>query len=163
MAIEGADFIEVYRYFLEQTDQPDQSFESARRVFRGGLITGGAPFTKDVVYLTGLLSINYVIRACFAAGRADCLHLMFCGKLDLFATARPLRALRDGPVPGAALSPALDQRPAPSARDADLHGLRQPPGYRAAGRGGDQVARQRAGGADAQPPETGAACSGVRV
>jgi uncharacterized protein (TIGR02421 family) len=85
MAIEGADFIEVYRYFLEQTDQPDQSFESARRVFRGGIITGGAPFTKDVVYLTGLLSINYVIRACFAAGRADCLHLMFCGKLDLFA------------------------------------------------------------------------------
>jgi hypothetical protein len=85
MAIEGADFIEVYRYFLEQTDQPDQSFESARRVFRGGIITGGAPFTKDVVYLTGLLSIIYVIRACFAAGRADCLHLMFCGKLDLFA------------------------------------------------------------------------------
>lgn len=85
MAIDGADFLDVYRYYLEQTGQPDQSFESARRVFRGGPITGGAPFTKDVVYLTGLLSVNYFIRACFAAGRADAIQLLFCGKLDLFA------------------------------------------------------------------------------
>ncbi|MGE5153891.1 MAG: flavohemoglobin expression-modulating QEGLA motif protein [Bdellovibrio bacteriovorus] len=85
MAIDGADFLDVYRYYLEKTSQPDQSFESARRVFRGGVITGGAPFTKDVVYLTGLLSVNYFIRACFAAGRADAIHLLFCGKLDLFA------------------------------------------------------------------------------
>jgi len=34
---------DVYRYYLEQTGQPDQSFESARRVFRGGPVTGGAP------------------------------------------------------------------------------------------------------------------------
>lgn len=85
MAIDGADFLDVYRYYLEQTSQPDQSFESARRVFRGGPITGGAPFTKDVVYLTGLLSVNYFIRACFAAGRADAIQFLFCGKLDLFA------------------------------------------------------------------------------
>jgi uncharacterized protein (TIGR02421 family) len=85
MAIDGADFLDVYRYYLEQTSQPDQSFESARRVFRGGPVTGGAPFTKDVVYLTGLLSVNYFIRACFAAGRADAIQLLFCGKLDLFA------------------------------------------------------------------------------
>ena len=84
MAIEGADFLEVYRHFLERSDDPDQAFESARRVFRGGVITGGAPFTKDLVYLSGLLSVNYFIRASFAAGRADCLSLLFCGKLDLF-------------------------------------------------------------------------------
>lgn len=85
MAIEGADFIQVYRYFLERTDKPDQSFESARRVFRGGVITGGAPFTKDVVYLHGLLQVSNAIRAVFNAGRADCLLLLFCGKLDLMA------------------------------------------------------------------------------
>ncbi len=85
MAIEGADFVEVYRYFLERTDKPDQSFESARRVFRGGVITGGAPFTKDVVYLYGLLQVSTAIRAIFTAGRADCLMLLFCGKLDLTA------------------------------------------------------------------------------
>jgi uncharacterized protein (TIGR02421 family) len=82
MAIEGADFIQVYRYFLEPTDQPEQAFESTRRVFRGGVVSGGVPFTKDVVYLFGLLQVSAVIRAAFSAGRADCLRLLFCGKLD---------------------------------------------------------------------------------
>ena len=82
MAIEGADFLEVYGYFLERTGNPDQSFENARRVFRGGVITGGAPFTKDVVYLFGLLQVSSVIRAIFSAGRSDCLRLLFCGKLE---------------------------------------------------------------------------------
>lgn len=84
MAVEGADFLQVYQYFLERTDNPDQSFESARRVFRGGVITGGAPFTKDVVYLYGLLQVGTAIRAMFSAGRADCLLLLFCGKLDIY-------------------------------------------------------------------------------
>jgi hypothetical protein len=84
MAIDGADFLEVYDFFMERTGDADQAFESARRVFRGGVLTGGAPFTKDVVYLMGLMSVNYFIRGAFAAGRADCLGLLFCGKLDLF-------------------------------------------------------------------------------
>ena len=84
MAIEGADFLEVNRFFLERTGDPDQAFENTRRVFRGGVITGGAPFCKDLVYLLGLLQVNNAIRACFAAGRADCLSILFCGKLDIF-------------------------------------------------------------------------------
>lgn len=82
MAIEGADFLEVYRYFLERTGKPDQAFENTRRVFRGGVISGGAPFTKDVVYLFGLLQVSIAIRSAFAAGRSDVLRLFFCGKLD---------------------------------------------------------------------------------
>jgi uncharacterized protein (TIGR02421 family) len=84
MVIEGADFLEVYRYFLERTANPDQAFENARRVFRGGIITGGAPFTKDVVYLFGLLQVSVTIRSAFAAGRSDVLRLFFCGKIDAF-------------------------------------------------------------------------------
>jgi uncharacterized protein (TIGR02421 family) len=84
MAIEGADFLEVNGFFLERTGDPDQAFESTRRVFRGGVVTGGAPFCKDLVYLLGLLQVNNIIRAAFAAGRADCLSLLFCGKLDTF-------------------------------------------------------------------------------
>lgn len=57
-----ADFLEVYAFFMERTGDADQAFESARRVFRGGVLTGGAPFTKDVVYLMGLMSVNYFIR-----------------------------------------------------------------------------------------------------
>jgi uncharacterized protein (TIGR02421 family) len=83
MAVEGADFLEVYRYFLERVGDGDQAFENARRVFRGGVIAGGSPFTKDVVYLFGLLGVSNAIRAFFAAGRSDCLRLLFCGKLDI--------------------------------------------------------------------------------
>jgi uncharacterized protein (TIGR02421 family) len=81
--IDGADFLELYKYFLERTGRTEQSYESARRVFRGGVITGGAPFTKDCVYLYGLLQANNTMRALFASGRSDCMPLLFCGKLDV--------------------------------------------------------------------------------
>lgn len=85
MAIEGADFVEVYRWFVERMEDPEQSFEAARRVFRGGTLTGGAPFTKDLVYIFGLLQVSAVMRAIFSAGRSDLLTLLFCGKLDAMA------------------------------------------------------------------------------
>ena len=84
MAIDGADFIEVYQYFLERTGgQQEQAYENARRVFRGGVLTGGAPFTKDIVYLDGLIRVHNFLRTMVSAGRADCLRLLFCGKIDL--------------------------------------------------------------------------------
>ncbi len=93
MAARGADFIEVYRHFLEKRQGDDQrvdeltlkkaAYEQTRRVFRGGVLTGGAPFTKDVVYLDGLLRVHDFLRSVVAAGRADVLSLLFCGKLDL--------------------------------------------------------------------------------
>ena len=49
-AVDGADFREVYRHFLDQGATETAAFEQTRRVFRGGVLTGGAPFTKDVVY-----------------------------------------------------------------------------------------------------------------
>jgi uncharacterized protein (TIGR02421 family) len=82
-AIDGGDFIDIYRYFLEITDNPEQSFQNAKRVFRGGVITGGAPFTKDVVYLEGLADIHNFLRLAVAKGKFDYLDLLFVGKLDL--------------------------------------------------------------------------------
>ena len=83
--VDGADFIELYRWFLDRTPNPEQAFESTRRIFRGAPMTGGAPFTKDCSYLSGYLSVTTFIRAAFTAGRADTLALLFSGKLDLFA------------------------------------------------------------------------------
>lgn len=97
MAVDGADFIEVYDHFLEQgrsaaarqSVQPSDealqrtAFEQSRRVFRGGVLTGGAPFTKDAVYLDGLLRVHDFLRSIVAAGRADVLQLLFCGKMSL--------------------------------------------------------------------------------
>ena len=83
MAIDGADFIQVYQYFATRTGSEEQAFENARRVFRGGVLAGGAPFTKDQVYLDGLLRVHNFLRVIVSTGRADCLRLLFCGKLDL--------------------------------------------------------------------------------
>lgn len=82
-AIDGADFIDIYRFFLDNAANEEQAFENARRVFRGGVLSGGAPFTKDIVYLEGLLRVHNFLRAIVANGRADCLKLLFCGKLDI--------------------------------------------------------------------------------
>jgi uncharacterized protein (TIGR02421 family) len=82
-AIEGADFIEGYRFFLERGVEPEQAFENARRVYRGGVLTGGAPFTKDVVYLDGLLRVHNFLRVAVTMDRVDCIPLLFCGKIDL--------------------------------------------------------------------------------
>lgn len=82
-AIDGADFIDIYRYFLEKTDRPDQSFQNAKRVFRGGVLTGGAPFTKDIVYLEGLADVHNFMRLAVAKGKFDYLDLLFVGKLNI--------------------------------------------------------------------------------
>lgn len=83
MAINGADFKDVFDFYVNRTDDPDQSFENARRIFRGGVITGGAPFTKDMVYLNGLLRVHNFMRTVVKLGRADLIRLMFVGKLDI--------------------------------------------------------------------------------
>jgi uncharacterized protein (TIGR02421 family) len=85
MVCDGADFIELYRWFLERSPGPEQAFESTRRIFRGSPLTGGSPFTKDCVYLSGFLAVSTFVRAAFTAGRSDTLGLLFAGKLDLWS------------------------------------------------------------------------------
>lgn len=83
MALDGADFIELYNFFLEQTDAPRESFESARRIVRGGLVTGGAPFTKDGVYLDGLVRVHNYLRSAVQRGEVGNFRILFAGKMDL--------------------------------------------------------------------------------
>ena len=82
-AIDGADFKEVFDDFVERGIDPSQAYENARRVFRGGVITGGAPFTKDMVYLNGLLRVHNFMRTVVRIGRADLIRVLFVGKMDL--------------------------------------------------------------------------------
>ena len=85
MSADGADFIEVYNFFRENSKKnaPYEAFESARRVVRGGLVNGGAPFTKDSVYLAGLLEIHNYLRTAIKTGNAKFIRLLFIGKIDL--------------------------------------------------------------------------------
>ena len=83
MAIDGADFIEVYRFFLNRTGKKTQSFEDTRRVFRGGVMSGGAPFTKDIVYLDGFVRVHNFFRVAVAKGKNDAMEIIFSGKVEL--------------------------------------------------------------------------------
>lgn len=83
MAVEGADFKEVFDFYLPRVGEADQAYENARRIFRGGVISGGAPFTKDMVYLNGLLRVHNYMRSVVKLGRADLIRLVFTGKLDI--------------------------------------------------------------------------------
>lgn len=83
MALDGADFLEVFGYFRQRGAGAEQAFENARRVFRGGRVEGGVPFTKDIVYLDGLFRVHNFMRTVVSLGRADLLRLLFAGKLDI--------------------------------------------------------------------------------
>jgi uncharacterized protein (TIGR02421 family) len=83
MAVEGADFKEVFDFFIARGVDRDQAYENSRRVFRGGVISGGAPFTKDIVYLNGLLRVHNFMRTVVKMGRADLIRILFLGKMDI--------------------------------------------------------------------------------
>lgn len=83
MAMRGADFVEVFRFFLAAGQPEPDSFASAQRVFRGVPVTGGAAFTKDTVYLHGLLSVHTFFRWCLRHKRLRLTRMLFAGKMTL--------------------------------------------------------------------------------
>lgn len=83
MTLDGADFIEVYRYFLAAGQSREDSFASAQRVFRGVPATGGAAFTKDTVYLRGLVGVHTFFRWALRAQKLHLCRWLFAGKMTL--------------------------------------------------------------------------------
>jgi len=83
MSMDGADFLELYRFFGERTHDEFSAFENARRIVRGGLVEGGGPFTKDSVYLEGLVRVHNFLRIAVQETRVDTIRLLFAGKMDI--------------------------------------------------------------------------------
>jgi len=83
MALNGADFIEVFKFFLEAGQNEADSFTSAMRVFRGAPTGGGAAFTKDAVYLHGLLSVHTFFRWALKNQKLKLCRSLFAGKMTL--------------------------------------------------------------------------------
>lgn len=81
-ALQGADFIDVFRAFLAAGQSEVESYRSAARVFRGGDVRGKVCFTKDGAYLEGVLGVMLFIRRALHEGRADILGMLFCGRVN---------------------------------------------------------------------------------
>lgn len=83
MAEQGADFLELYRHRVAQGAPPRDAWLDAQRVCRGGLVTGGAPFTKDAAYLAGLLDVHAFLTVVMRGGFRDEMELLVAGRVAL--------------------------------------------------------------------------------
>lgn len=82
-ALEGADFIDIFRSFLEGGQSEEESFKSAQRVFRGGDVRGKVAFTKDSVYLKGLLEVHTFVKVAIRDNRPELVRSLFAGRMTL--------------------------------------------------------------------------------
>jgi len=82
-ALDGADFIDVFRIYLDGGQTESDAYNSAQRVFRGGDVHGRVAFTKDGVYLEGLLLVQTFLRKIIADERPQLIPVLFAGRLTL--------------------------------------------------------------------------------
>lgn len=83
LALRGADFYDLYQFFLDNHQGPQESYLSASRILRGGYPAGGITFTKDGVYLEGLIRVHSFFRWAFKSRHLEKAHLLFCGRLNI--------------------------------------------------------------------------------
>jgi len=82
MAARGADFLEVYRYLLARFP-PEKAALMSERVFRGGVLEGGAPFTKDAAYQRGYCRSFNFLRAALEQRDVDLVRAFLAGKMSV--------------------------------------------------------------------------------
>lgn len=79
---QGANFLDIYHYFLECNLSEEDSYNHTVRIFRGSTPEGG-PFTKDLAYAKGFVLLYDFIRYAISQHRVDVIPLLFTGKLVL--------------------------------------------------------------------------------
>jgi len=79
----GANFQDVFEWFRTEGYDEDTCFWNTQRVFRGGTLSGGAPFTKDIVYMKGIVANYNFLHAAIQQGRPELIRWLFVGKVAL--------------------------------------------------------------------------------
>ncbi len=97
-AEDGASFIDVFEWFRTEGYDEQECYDNTSRVFRGGVVEGGAPFTKDACYCKGIV-LNYAfIRSAIQHNRADLIPFLFVGKVAHEDVPILARRVNDGVV-----------------------------------------------------------------
>ena len=81
--MQGADFMEIYQYFLDCGLDEKTAYKQSVRVFRGSLPKGGGPFTKDLAYAKGFVLLYNFLCYVISEQRTDVVSILFSGKLTL--------------------------------------------------------------------------------
>ena len=82
-ALDGGDFLDVFRLFLESGQTDGESYQSAQRVFRGGDVRGRVAFTKDSAYLRGMLEVHTFLRVIIRDNRPELFGNFLAGRLTV--------------------------------------------------------------------------------
>lgn len=82
LAAQGADYLELFRY-LARRFTPEKAAQMCERIFRGGVLTGGAPFTKDAIYQRGYCRVFNFLRHTVENGELTLLQAFFTGKMSV--------------------------------------------------------------------------------
>jgi uncharacterized protein (TIGR02421 family) len=82
-ALDGADFVEVFKFFLGAGQNEVESVRSTQRIFRGGDVKGGIVFTKDAVYLQGLLEVHAFMHVAICNNQPNLIRNLFGGRLTM--------------------------------------------------------------------------------
>ena len=83
MVEDGANFIELYRWYKERSASEMEAFLLAQRIFRGAKLDGKYPLTKDVVYLAGLLGVYNFLRISVKHQNRFLVESLVCGRIAL--------------------------------------------------------------------------------
>jgi uncharacterized protein (TIGR02421 family) len=80
-AEDGASFLDVFEWFRTEGYEEEECFHNTRRIYRGGVVLGGAPFTKDSTYCKGIV-LNYAfIRSAIQHNNVGLIPYLFVGKV----------------------------------------------------------------------------------
>jgi uncharacterized protein (TIGR02421 family) len=80
-AEDGANLLEVIEFYRTEGYSELECIGNAQRIFRGGVVKGGAPFTKDISYCKGFIANYNFMRTCIKFGRPHLIPFLFVGKV----------------------------------------------------------------------------------
>jgi len=80
-AEDGANILELIEFYRTEGYTEEECLTNAMRVFRGGVLEGGAPFTKDISYCRGFIENYNFMRSAIRAGKPQLIPFLFAGKL----------------------------------------------------------------------------------
>lgn len=100
-AEDGANLLDVIEYLRTEGYNEQECMTHAFRVFRGGMIEGGAPFTKDISYCKGFVENYNFLRSAIRVSKPFLIPYLFVGKLHVedipLLYAKHLEGLIDPP------------------------------------------------------------------
>jgi uncharacterized protein (TIGR02421 family) len=82
-AEDGANLLELIEFYRTEGYSEEDSIVNSMRVFRGGVVEGGAPFTKDISYCKGFIENYNFMRSAIRAGKPELIPFLFVGKLHV--------------------------------------------------------------------------------